>query len=375
MRAAAREHRVALSTVQRWVGRTRGQRLDRTDVSDRPAGCRRAANRTPAGMERAVASARRHLLTHSALGEHGAAAIRSELSRRGQPSPPSTRTVGRILDRLGLLDGPRRQRRPAPPRGWYLPAVAAGKAELDSFDIVEGLAIAGGCRVEVLNGISLHGHLAAAWPTAGAVTAKFAVECLVSHWSANGRPAFAQFDNDTIFQGAHHVPDAFGRVIRLCQQLGVVPVFAPPREMGFQASIERYNLLWQQNVWQRFQHRSLRSLQRRSEAFVQAHRDKHAPLMEAVHRRPMPRRWRLDLNRPLRGTTIFIRRTDEAGRIRLIGRTHRIDPKWPNRLVRAEVDFDQQVIRCYSLRRRDPEDQPLLRTIPYARPTARFLDR
>jgi hypothetical protein len=35
------------------------------------------------------------------------------------------------------MGGLHRQRRPAPPQGWYLPDLADGKAELDSFDFVE----------------------------------------------------------------------------------------------------------------------------------------------------------------------------------------------------------------------------------------------
>ncbi|SRR5712691_4046719 len=69
------------------------------------------------------------------LGEYGAQAIRRELAVRGPAGVPSVRTIGRILERRGALDGGRRIRRPPPPPGWYLPEVAAGRAELDSFDM------------------------------------------------------------------------------------------------------------------------------------------------------------------------------------------------------------------------------------------------
>ncbi|MGH8537185.1 MAG: hypothetical protein ACREXM_12160 [Gammaproteobacteria bacterium] len=49
-----------------------------------------------------------------------------------------------MLARHGALDGAHRQRRPAPPKGWYLPDLARGEAELDSFDFIEDLKIAGG---------------------------------------------------------------------------------------------------------------------------------------------------------------------------------------------------------------------------------------
>jgi hypothetical protein len=46
-----------------------------------------------------------------------------------------------------------------PPKGWYLPDLAPGEAELDSFDFIEDLKIAKGPLVCVLTGIRLHGAL------------------------------------------------------------------------------------------------------------------------------------------------------------------------------------------------------------------------
>src|SRR4051794_10494031 len=90
-----------------------------------------------------------------------------------------------------------------PPRGWYLPRVAAQQAELDSFDSVEGLAMQGGRQAEVRNGVSVHGGLVASWPGAAPVTAQGVVTALQEHGRAVGLPGYAQFDNGPIFQGAH----------------------------------------------------------------------------------------------------------------------------------------------------------------------------
>ena len=117
---------------------------------------------------------------------------RSAVGSHHRPDPES--------DAERLLDRRRRTRRPPPPPGWYLPLVADGRAELDSFDLVEGLVIRGGPHVEVLNGISLHGGLVVSWPHT-AITADFVVAALVEHWQAAGLPGYAQFDNDPIFQG------------------------------------------------------------------------------------------------------------------------------------------------------------------------------
>src|SRR3990172_1340505 len=126
----ARRFRVSTSVVRRWVRRAEGQRLDRVDWSSRLPGCRQPANKTSLELEDLVVALRRELKETSALGEYGAAAIRWELQRRHVRDLPSLRTIGRILERRGALDGRRRIRRPAPPRGWYLPKVANRRAEV-----------------------------------------------------------------------------------------------------------------------------------------------------------------------------------------------------------------------------------------------------
>jgi putative transposase len=372
MRRAAAQFGVALSTVQHWVTRAGTQRLDRVDWASRPRGPRQPANRSPRELEDLVLTLRRELKDTSDLGEFGAAAIHRTLQDRGVRPVPSVRTLGRILERRGALDGRKRRRRPAPPPGWYLPDVAAGRAELDSFDIVEGLVIKGGIAVEVLNGISLHGGLAASWPMTG-VTARTTVRALSEHWRQVGLPGYAQFDNDTIFQGPHQYADVVGRVMRLCLSLGVVPVFAPPRETGFQAAIESYNGRWQAKVWARFVHDSLDGLGQRSGKFVAAGRLRAAARIEAAPpRRPFPKGWRLDLQARPKGRLIFLRRTDAQGGVELLGHRFEVDPLWPHRLVRAEVDLDANRIRFFALRRREPKHQPQLREVSYTLLRRRF---
>src|SRR3954454_9451159 len=164
MRQVAHQFGVALAAVQRWAERAQDQRLDRVDWTGRPCGVTTAGTPTERQREERVLTIRQELRTTSDLGEFGAAAIHREWLARGLPEPPSIRTIGLILERRGALDRRRRTRRPPPPPGWYLPAVADGRAELDSFDIVEGLVIRAGPQVEILNGLSLHGGLVVSWP-------------------------------------------------------------------------------------------------------------------------------------------------------------------------------------------------------------------
>jgi 2,4-dienoyl-CoA reductase-like NADH-dependent reductase (Old Yellow Enzyme family) len=72
---------------------------------------------------------------------------------------------------------------------------------------------------------------------------------------------------------------------------------------------------------------------------------------------------------------IFLARITEQGQVHLMGRSFLVDPHWPQRLVRAEVDLDADRISFYALRRREPSAQPLLQTCTYHVPRKRVKDR
>ena len=155
----------------------------------------------------------------------------------------------------------------------------------------------------------------------------------------------------------------------------MTPVFAPPREPGFQAEVEAYNGRWESRVWRRFHHQDLASLQRRSQAFLRAAIERSAPRIAAAPaRRPVPASFVPDLQQPLQGTVIFLRRADSQGRVECLGHRWLADRNWPHRLVRVEVDLTAGRVRLFALRRREPGTQPLLKTLKYRVPTHRFMD-
>jgi hypothetical protein len=147
MRSVARAQKVSLATVQWWLRRAGQRSLEDVDWSDH-APIPGRTRRTESSVEDAVLILRRELKETSDLGEYGAQALHRELVIRGGAAVPAVRTIGRILERRGALDGRRRVRRVPPPPGWYLPDCGDGRAELDSFDTVEGLTLEGGLRLE-----------------------------------------------------------------------------------------------------------------------------------------------------------------------------------------------------------------------------------
>lgn len=330
-----------LSTVQYWVQRAGRQRLDRVDWTDHRQQPRAAPNRTPAPVEARIVRLRADL-QQSILGEAGAAAIHAALAP-DREVPPSIRTIGRILARHGQV-------------------------EVDLFDYIEMLKLAHGPLFDVLTGVAWHGGYPAAWVLPQATTTA-TLPCLQAHWQALGCPAYAQLDNDARFQGAHQHADVFGRVTRFCLQLGITPVFVPPREFGLQNPVESCNALWQTKVWRRHTFTSLAEVQQASTAYLAARRVRLAArITNAPARQPWPQDWAWQPAVLSAGMVIYIRRTSEAGTMTLLGHTWRVHRHWCHRLVRAEVDLRNEVIRCFALRRRAPEEQPLLTELRYQYP-------
>ncbi|GHV19524.1 hypothetical protein AGMMS49959_04730 [Planctomycetales bacterium] len=147
--------------------------------------------------------------------------------------------------------------------------LATQRAELDSFDFVEDLALPGGILVQVFSGVPVWGHVVSSLPLARS-TAENVVKGLIERWRKHGLPDYAQFDNGLPFAGPP-LPDAVGQVVWLCWSLGVVPVFAPPRRFGFQSQVEGYNRRWQEAVWRKeFGFTTLADVRKQSAKFVNA---------------------------------------------------------------------------------------------------------
>ena len=361
LRQVAKDFNETKSTVQRWVAHAQGKRLDRVDFYDKPSGTRQPKNKSSTKLEKRVLQLRKHLKAKSVLGLHGADAIREEMQRRNDDIIPAKATISNILKRNGMIDKRTRTRRPAPPPGWYLPDLQKQKVELDTFDIVERLYLHGGQEVQLLNGLSLHGNLLHSLAMS-TVTTENTILALIEHWKQFGLPKYVQFDNDMIFQGSRK-PNVIGKVIRLCLSLKVIPVFSTPYEQGFQGKIERFNGEIQEKFWKRRKFKSLKDVGKHLEEYVQAHRAAHQEkILSAPRRRAFPKRWQREDKKPLSGTIIYLRRTDEWERVRFLEREFLVNKNWTHRLVRIEVDLDNGKVHFFALRRAEWRKQRLLKT-------------
>jgi transposase len=368
LRAVAAKFGLSKSTAQRWQQRAHGRRLDRVEwKTPRP----RPANGTPANLENAILVWRKKLAENRRdypLGEIGAAAIARRLTPRYGNHTPSIRTITRVLKRHGALDYRVKARYPAPPGGWYLRELAAKRAELDSFDFVNDLALPGGIPVQLFNGVSLWGHVVSSFPLARSI-AKNVVEGLIVRWRQHGLPDYAQFDNGREFTGPP-LPDVVGQVIWLCWSLGIVPVFAPPYRFGFQSQVEGYNRRWQNAVWRKeFGFATLADGQKQSAKFVAEYLCEPAvPPRSAPFRRPFPAAWQWPLGARPHGNLIFLRYLNDRGEASVLGHSWLVSAAHAHRLVIGETDAENSRLTFHLLRRRAPSERQLLKEFSYRFP-------
>ena len=364
MREVASEFHVTKSTVQRWVRYASGKRLDRVDFSDKKPGTAFPPNKSTVRMEKRVLQLRKYLREKSILGLYGASAIREEMLRRGDQNIPCLRTIANILKRYGQIDRCVRQRRTAPPPGWYLPDILKRKYELDSFDIVEKLYLKGGEEIQLFNGISIHGSLIHS-SAMNTVPSENTILALIEHWKQFGLPKYVQFDNDMVFQGPRKT-NVVGKVIRLCLSLKVIPVFVTPYEQGFQGKIERFNGEIQEKFWRRKQFRNLNEIKKYLEQYVMTHRMKQqGNILSAPCRRPFPKKWKRDDTKIPKGRIIYLRRTDGNGQVYLLEQKFEVSQNWVNRLVRIELDLNKGILKFFALQRAEWKKQYLLKTIAF----------
>lgn len=199
------------------------------------------------------------------------------------------------------------------------------------------------------------------------------VNFLVSAWQRRGLPDVLQMDNAMTFQGSARYPRSFSKVVKVCLDLDVEPLFVPPAEPWRNGFIENFNGLVTRLLLDREQFDDVDDLKagahRLEQAVNTSHRlqalDGQTPdEFVADKQRHFPpanydRHCSDDL--PLsKGFVSFIRMVRKSGRITLIGDDKfdiDTDLKW--HYVLARVDVAEQTLSVY-------HDDERLKSFDYA---------
>jgi transposase len=318
--AIARSLGRSVRWVQKWVGRHEAG--GDAWAAGRKCGPKRAANRTPAELERQALAVRERLAANP-WAQIGADAIAWELEKLGL-EPPPRRTLERILARGGATRRRSSGRRAS--KGVPYPAVVACRpGDLHETDLVGPRHLQGGVRFYVLNAIDLASHRCGIEIVPDSSDARVA-EALVSLWERLGLPVRLQLDNG----GPFVAPKGLGLVVRLCLHQGVIPRFVPPSEPWRQGTVEHFNDTFDKRFFRQERFASLPHLKQRARDFETFHNANHryrstngrTPAESAQHdeRRPPRPLAELPAEWPKSGRVEFVRFIRSDRKLRLLGR-------------------------------------------------------
>jgi len=318
--AIARSLDRSVRWVQKWVGRhqTDGQGW----AAGRKRGPRRAANRTPAGLERQVLAVRERLVANP-WAQVGADAVGWELKKLGV-EPPPRRTLERILARGGATRRHGSGRRQ--PKGIPYPQVAATRpGDLHEACLLGPRHLQGGVRFYALNAIDLASHGCGIGILESSSDERVA-QALLAVWERLGLPLRLQLDNG----GPFLAPKRLGLIVRLCLHQGVIPRFLPPSEPWPQGTVEHFNDTFDKRFFRQERFDSLPHLKQRALDFERFHNANHryrstngrTPAESAAdgeRRKPralaqLPPEW------PESGRVEFVRFIRSDPKLRLLGR-------------------------------------------------------
>jgi putative transposase len=177
-----------------------------------------------APLETAIVTTRRSLQQRELFC--GAQAIAWELAELGL-TPPSLRTIHRVLERHGLVTrGPGAYT----PTGTAYPTVPAERpGQVHQTDFVGPCFLRGAGRFYSLHSVDVATGRCGVQqlPTR---SSQPTLDAIWAIWQRLGIPQHQQVDNEMVFFGSRTHPRGLGPLIRLCLAMDVEPWFIPPAE-------------------------------------------------------------------------------------------------------------------------------------------------
>jgi putative transposase len=170
-----------------------------------------------------------------------AQAVHYELRELGVRPTPPVRTIHYWLKQAGLVPDPEADATADKPSKPYPAPPAKAVNDVHQLDLKGPLYLSDSDQKHYL--LALRDRYSKA--VAVAVTlnhqAQTIADFLVAAWQRLGVPGVLQMDNGLEFRGSNRYPRSFGKVVRLCVDLGVEPWFIPPREPWRNGFIENFN--------------------------------------------------------------------------------------------------------------------------------------
>jgi putative transposase len=171
----------------------------------------------------------------------GAQAIHYELCALGIIPTPPVRTIHAWLKKAGLVQSDRVEASSAKTSKLYPGPKRDTVNALHQMDLKGPFYLAGDAQKHYVLALRDFHSKGVALDVAQNRQAQTIVDFLVAAWQRRGLPKVLQMDNALEFRGSNRYPRSFGKVVRLCLNLGVEPLFIPQHEPWRNGFIENFN--------------------------------------------------------------------------------------------------------------------------------------
>ena len=361
--------------LNRWLQRYNPDDVD-ASLCNQKRGPRQAYQIWPEAVKQQVLEMRRSrsqrdLWPYALVG---AAAIHYELKVLSNSEIPPVRTIHRWLVSAGLVERKsasveEHESKPIP-----LP-VANTVNDVQQLDLKGPIYLRGDSHKYYLVVLRDRYSRRCAMDVLPSREAEGIANFLVSSWQWLGFPSYLQLDNALEFRGSNRYPRSFGRVVRVAVDLGLEPVFNPPREPWRNGGVERHNGFLQDRLFT-MEHANLAALRQQTQACQTAcnHTHRLATLKgltpdevaaKAVLRFP-PTGYTGHQVHSLpqnNGFVSFVRLVRKSGRITLgAGDRFMVEPELAYTYVLARVDLAQKTVAI-------SQDDTLIKTYDYSADT------
>lgn len=292
----------------------------------------------------------------------GAQAIHYELKALGITPLPPERTIHYWLQQAGLIPAKTLEEVQARANKPYPQPARSQINDLQQLDLKGPIYLSSSSQKYYLLALRDYASKRVALAAAKNRKATTVAAFLVEAWQWIGMPQVLQMDNGLELRGSNRYPRSFGKVVRLCLDLGIEPCFVPPKEPWRNGFIENFNglvarLLLKQQTIADFDELQL-CVQEFQETINTSHRlealvglTPNEFVAEHALRLLDPHYDRLERNLQLeKGCISFIRMVRKSGRITLCANDKfEIGVEFQWQYVLARIDVKCQSLAIYHL--------------------------
>lgn len=348
--------------VQRWVGRY-DPRAPEESLCNRSCAPRHPRNCYSDRIKEFVLCSRRERETgRRSRYQHaliGATAIHYELRELGVQPLPSVRTIHAWLKQAGMVQE-HKATTSQPPNPTYPLPVCQAVNDVHQLDLKGPFYLEGSAQKYYLASLrDAYGKKVAVGALPGKKMETI-IDFVSESWQKLGRPKKLQMDNGLEFRGSNRYPRSLGKLLRVCLDLGVEPVFIPTHEPWRNGVIENLNGLVGRLLLRAKHFATDRQLEREVHKLeISINTTHRLPALDGktpqefaaqarVRRMPSSYLWRKRDLRLLKGYVSFIRLVRKSGRITLTANDKFLiskNYKW--QYVLARIDIRAKKLNIY----------------------------